>query len=190
MKPVGLVDPRTGQRPHAVVQLRQEDRHGHLFNMVGFQTNLTHPEQVRVFRMIPGLAQARFHRLGSLHRNTYINAPRCLTATLQTRQRPGLFVAGQLSGVEGYVESAAMGWLAGVNAARWSKEEPPLVPPATTAIGSLVRYITEASPDGFQPMNVNFGLLPPLSGRVPRQRRRMALSERALRDLEEWKAGW
>jgi methylenetetrahydrofolate--tRNA-(uracil-5-)-methyltransferase len=190
MKPVGLVDPRTGKQPHAVVQLRQEDRYGHRFNMVGFQTKLTHPEQLRIFRTIPGLARARFHRLGSLHRNTYINAPRCLLPTLQTRQRTGLFVAGQLSGVEGYVESTAMGWLAGVNAARWARGETLLVPPSATAIGSLVRYITEASPDGFQPMNVNFGLLPPHEGRMPKAQRRPALSHRALEDLESWKRTW
>jgi methylenetetrahydrofolate--tRNA-(uracil-5-)-methyltransferase len=190
MKPVGLVDPRTGKQPHAVVQLRQEDRCGHLFNMVGFQTKLTHCEQLRIFRTIPGLARARFHRLGSLHRNTYINAPRCLLPTLQTRQRTGLFVAGQLSGVEGYVESTAMGWLAGVNAARWTRGETLLVPPSATAIGSLVRYITEASPDGFQPMNVNFGLLPSHEGRAPKAQRRPALSHRALQELETWKRSW
>jgi methylenetetrahydrofolate--tRNA-(uracil-5-)-methyltransferase len=190
MKPVGLVDPRTGRQPHAVVQLRQEDRWASQYNMVGFQTKLTHGEQLRVFRTIPGLANARFHRLGSLHRNTYINAPRCLLPTLQTRQRPGLLVAGQLSGVEGYVESTAMGFLAGLNAARWLRGEPLLIPPATTAMGSLVRYLTEAAPEGFQPMNVNYGLFPPLTGPVPKDRRRMAVSMRALQELEAWMGMW
>lgn len=190
MKPVGLVDPHTGVQPHAVVQLRQEDRFGRLYNMVGFQTKLTYREQMRVFRMIPGLGNARFHRLGSLHRNTYINAPRLLLPTLQTRQRPGLFIAGQLSGVEGYVESTAMGLLAGLNAARRALGAPLLVPPETTATGALVRYLTQASPEGFQPMNVNFGIFPPLGGRVPRKARKLAVSQRALADLERWMASW
>jgi methylenetetrahydrofolate--tRNA-(uracil-5-)-methyltransferase len=190
MKPVGLVDPRTGKEPYAVVQLRQEDRLGHLYNMVGFQTKLTHGEQLRVFRMIPGLANARFHRLGSLHRNSYINAPRLLLPTLQTRQRPGLFIAGQLSGVEGYVESTAMGLLAGLNAARRASGRCLLVPPETTAMGALVRYLTQASPEGFQPMNVNFGLFPSLDARVPKKGRRAALARRALEDLHSWMASW
>jgi methylenetetrahydrofolate--tRNA-(uracil-5-)-methyltransferase len=186
MKPVGLVDPRTGKQPYAVVQLRQDNLAGSLYNMVGFQTKLTHSEQVRVFRMIPGLAKARFHRLGSLHRNTYVNAPRLLLPTLQAKARPGLWLAGQICGVEGYVESTAMGLLAGLNAARCLLGEEPLVPPKTTAIGSLVRYITEASPEGFQPMNVNFGLFPPLPREVPKGVRRMELARRALRDLKTW----
>ncbi len=190
MKPVGLVDPRTGKQPYAVVQLRQEDRFGNLYNMVGFQTKLTHDEQLRVFRMIPGLANARFHRLGSLHRNSYINAPRLLLPTLQTRERPGLFIAGQLSGVEGYVESTAMGLLAGLNAARRALGVPLLVPPETTAMGALVRYLTQASPEGFQPMNVNYGLFPPLKKHVSKQKRRSALAQRALEDLEKWKGSW
>jgi methylenetetrahydrofolate--tRNA-(uracil-5-)-methyltransferase len=190
MKPVGLVDPRTGRQPHAVVQLRQEDRWGSLYNMVGFQTKLRHDEQLRIFRMIPGLAAARFHRLGSLHRNTYVNAPRLLLPTLQTRQRPGLFVAGQLSGVEGYVESTAMGLVAGINAARRIQGKPLLVPPETTATGGLLRYLTEATPENFQPMNVNFGLFPPLSGRVPKIQRRSGLSQRALETLESWMRTW
>jgi len=190
MKPVGLTDPRTGRQPHAVVQLRQDDRAGSLYNMVGFQTKLTHPEQERIFRMIPGLDHARFHRLGGLHRNTFINAPRVLTPTLQTRPRPGLFVAGQLSGVEGYVESTAIGLISGINAARWLRGEPMLVPPETTALGSLVQYITTASPHAFQPMNVNYGLLPPLGRRVRKEFRRRALAERALADLGDWKRTW
>jgi len=187
MKPVGLKDPRTGKRPFAVVQLRPEDRFGQLYNMVGFQTKLTHREQLRVFRMIPGLQNARFHRLGSFHRNTYINAPKSLLPTLQTRKRPELFIAGQLTGVEGYLESTAMGLLAGLNAARRCLGLPLLVPPDTTAIGALVHYITSASPVGFQPMNVNFGLFPPLEEGVPKANRKAAIVERALRDLERWK---
>lgn len=187
MKPVGLKDPRTGKRPYAVVQLRAEDRFGQLYNMVGFQTKLTHKEQLRIFRMIPGLQNARFHRLGSFHRNTYINAPKCLTSTLQTRKRPGLFIAGQLTGVEGYLESTAMGLLAGINAARRCLGLPLVVPPQTTAIGALVHYITGASPLGFQPMNVNFGLFPPPEESVPKAHRKAAIVERALRDLESWK---
>lgn len=190
MKPVGLVDPRTGKQPYAVVQLRQEDHFGNLYNMVGFQTKLTYGEQLRVFRMIPGLANARFHRLGSFHRNSYINAPRLLLPTLQTRERPGLFIAGQLSGVEGYVESTAMGLLAGLNAARKALGIPLLVPPETTAMGALVKYLTKASPRGFQPMNVNYGLFPPLKIRVQKKGRRSALAERALQDLEEWMNSW
>jgi len=190
MKPVGLVDPRTGKQPYAVVQLRQEDRFGDLYNMVGFQTKLTHTEQLRVFRMIPGLANARFHRLGSLHRNSYINAPRLLLPTLQTKERPGLFIAGQLSGVEGYVESTAMGLLAGLNGARRALGAPPLVPPETTAVGALVHYLTQASPRNFQPMNVNYGLFPPLRARVPKKERRAALARRALGDLENWVNSW
>ncbi len=186
MKPVGLVDPRTGRQPYAVVQLRQDNLVGSLYNMVGFQTKLTHPEQERVFRMIPGLANARFHRLGSLHRNTYVNAPRVLSPTLQTKERQGLWLAGQISGVEGYVESTAMGLLAGLNAARWVMGQAPVVPPGSTAIGSLVHYITGASPEGFQPMNVNFGLLPPLYRQVPKEQRRKELAHRALRDLKAW----
>ncbi len=190
MKPVGLVDPKTGKEPYAVVQLRQEDRFGNLYNMVGFQTKLTHPEQLRVFRMIPGLANARFHRLGSFHRNSYINAPRLLMPTLQTKARPGLFIAGQLSGVEGYVESTSMGLLAGLNAARRALGSTPLVPPQTTALGALVRYLTQASPQGFQPMNVNYGLFPPLHEGVPKRGRRAALAKRALEDLEKWMRSW
>jgi methylenetetrahydrofolate--tRNA-(uracil-5-)-methyltransferase len=190
MKPVGLVDPRTGKEPYAVVQLRQDDVRASLYNMVGFQTKLTYPEQERVFRMIPGLQRARFHRLGSLHRNTYLNAPRVLLPTLQVRGRPNLWVAGQLTGVEGYVESTAMGLLAGVNAARWIRGEDLLVPPETTAMGALVHYITTASPRGFQPMNVNFGLFPPLPGRMKKALRRRAMALRALEELENWMRTW
>jgi methylenetetrahydrofolate--tRNA-(uracil-5-)-methyltransferase len=187
LKPVGLVDPGTDHQPYAVAQLRQDNLKGSLYNMVGFQTRLTYPEQERVFRMIPGLEQARFFRLGSLHRNTYINAPRVLSPTLQVNGRPGLFVAGQLSGVEGYVESTASGLLAGINAARRSHGIDLVVPPETTAIGSLVHYIAAASPEGFQPMNVNFGLFPPRRKGVKKNLRRRAMAQRALEDLETWK---
>lgn len=189
MKPVGLVDPRTGRQPYAVVQLRQEDRFGRLYNMVGFQTKLKYQEQVRVFRMIPGLGWAVFHRLGSFHRNTYINAPKLLMPTLQTKPRPGLLVAGQLSGVDGYVESTAIGLLAGLNAARLVLGKPLVVPPETTAVGSLIRYLTQASPENFQPMKVNFGLLPPLERRVPKKVRRLSMSQRAIEDIKEWIRG-
>lgn len=189
MKPVGLVDPKTGKQPYAVVQLRQEDRFGRLYNMVGFQTKLKYQEQIRVFRMIPGLGRAVFHRLGSFHRNTYINAPRLLMPTLQTKMRPGLLVAGQLSGVDGYLESTAIGLLAGLNAARLVLGKPLVVPPETTAMGSLVRYLTQASPENFQPMKVHFGLLPPLERRVPKKERRLSMSQRAIEDLKEWIRG-
>ena len=187
MKPVGLVDPRTGLRPHAVVQLRQENRFGSCYNMVGFQTKLTWPEQRRIFRMIPGLEQAEFLRLGSLHRNTFINAPRVLHPTLQCRARPSLFFAGQLVGVEGYTEAAAMGLLAGMNAARLIQGCAPIVPPPTTTYGTLLTYITTSDPRHFQPMNANFGLYPEWPQRVrDRAIRRQKIAERALEDLDRW----
>ncbi len=187
MKPVGLVDPRTGAAPYAVVQLRQEDLFGSCYNMVGFQTKLMQPEQRRVFRMIPGLEQAEFLRYGSLHRNTYINAPVLLEPTLQCKRRPDLFFAGQITGVEGYIESAAMGILAGINAARLSSGRGPIAPPETTAHGALIKYITQSSPKNFQPMNINFGLLP-LPPRKIRERltRRQQVVKRALEDLDAW----
>jgi len=187
MKPVGLVDPRTGARPFAVVQLRQENRFGSCYNMVGFQTKLTWPEQRRIFRMIPGLKHAEFLRLGSLHRNTFINAPRVLHPTLQCRARPSLFFAGQLVGVEGYAEAAAMGLLAGLNAARLIRGETPTVPPPTTTYGTLLTYITTSDPRYFQPMNANFGLYPELPKRVrDRAIRRQKIAERAAEDLDRW----
>jgi len=189
MKPVGLIHPRTGQEPHAVVQLRMENREGTLYNLVGFQTRLTYPEQKRVFRMIPGLEKAEFMRLGSMHRNTFINAPTILTPNLRMKTEPCILFAGQITGVEGYVESAATGFIAGVNAAlmalRGPEAEPP-VPPASTAHGALIRYITEADPKHFQPMNVNYGLFPALAGKVKKVERRRLLAERALRDLDGW----
>jgi methylenetetrahydrofolate--tRNA-(uracil-5-)-methyltransferase len=187
MKPVGLIDPRTGKRPFAVVQLRQEDVFGSCYNMVGFQTKLTWPEQRRVFRMIPGLAQAEFLRYGSLHRNTFINAPFVLKNTLQTRRRPSVLLAGQLVGVEGYVESAAMGLIAGINGARLLNGQEPVTPPETTAHGSLIAYLTRSSPRYFQPMNMNFGLFPPIPETIrDKQMRRRAIGHRAIGDLEQW----
>ena len=188
MKPVGLIDPKTGRRPHAVVQLRQDNLQASLYNMVGFQTKLTYPEQTRVFRMIPGLERAEFHRLGSFHRNTYINAPRILHPTLQCKERPDLFIAGQLSGVEGYVESTAMGLIAGVNGANLLLSLPMAILPETTAMGAMIRYITQTSPENFQPMNVNFGIFPPLGKRIPKKVRKEAYAKRALEDLDRWMA--
>lgn len=186
MKPVGLADPRTGVEPHAVVQLRLENREGSMYNLVGFQTKLTWPEQRRVFRMIPGLENAEFVRLGSMHRNTFINAPALLLPTFQLRAEPRLFFAGQISGVEGYVESAASGFLAGINVARHLQGQGAAVPPPTTALGALVHHITTTAAGGFQPMNVNYGLFPPLAGRVKKKERRALLAERAVADLTGW----
>ena len=184
MKPVGLVDPATGRRPFAVVQLRQDDLAASHFSMVGFQTQLKWGEQKRVFRMIPGLAQAEFVRFGMIHRNTYVNAPRTLEPTFETRRRPGLFFAGQMSGVEGYVESAASGLLAGIGAAFRARGEAPPVFPETTALGSLGRYISRSNPQDYQPTNIAFGLLPELPTRMrDKSRKRHALSARALADL-------
>ncbi len=188
MKPVGLEDPRTGKRPFAVVQLRPENRHGTCYNMVGFQTKLTYPEQRRVFRMIPGLEQAEFLRLGSLHRNTFVNSPQLLRDTLQLKARGTLFFAGQLVGVEGYTESAAMGGLAGINAVRGLAGLPLVTPPPSTAHGCLVNYITTSDPRHFQPINTNFGLFPPLPTRIrDKEQKRRLIGQRALEDLEAWK---
>jgi methylenetetrahydrofolate--tRNA-(uracil-5-)-methyltransferase len=186
LKPVGLIDPRTGKQPFAVAQLRAENREGTLFNLVGFQTKLTYPEQKRVFRLIPGLAGAGFARLGSIHRNTFIRAPGLLSPYLNFMQHPNIFVAGQLSGVEGYVESSAMGLLAGLNAARRARGLPLLTPPRATAHGALIAHLTNTATKDFQPMNVNFGLFPPLPGRVPKKLRGAAYAERALQELEDW----
>jgi methylenetetrahydrofolate--tRNA-(uracil-5-)-methyltransferase len=186
MKPVGLTDPRTGERPYAVVQLRQDDRAGTLWGLVGFQTKMTYPEQRRVFRLIPGLEQAEFVRLGSLHRNTFIDAPRLLQPTLQFRGRDDLFFAGQMIGVEGYLESAAAGLLAGMNATRLAQGAPLLIAPPTTALGSLLAYVTHEERRDFQPMNVNYGLFPPLPRHLRGREKKAALAERALRDLAVW----
>ena len=189
MRPVGLVDPRTGSRPHACVQLRQDDAEGRLFNMVGFQTKMTYPEQRRVFRMIPGLAQAEFVRLGSLHRNTFVDSPSLLLPSLQVIGRKRLLLAGQIVGVEGYVESAATGLLAGLNAARLLASEAPLVPPRTTALGSLLAYVTQRGKKTFQPMNANYGLFPPLPRPLRGRDKKLAMAERALGELERWATG-
>src|SRR5205823_13224508 len=187
MKPVGLVDPRAvarGQPPYAVVQLRQEDRAGQMWNLVGFQTRLKIPEQQRVFRMIPGLERAEFLRFGSIHRNAYISSPRALTAHLSAKDDPTLLFAGQLTGVEGYTESAATGILAGINLARLLRGDAPVVPPPTTMLGALYRYVHTADAEHFQPMNANFGLLEPLERPVKyKQRKKELLVERALRDM-------
>ncbi len=188
MKPVGLPDPRTGREPHAVVQLRREDRAGQMWNLVGFQTRLRIPEQQRVFRSIPGLGEAEFLRYGSIHRNSYLNSPASLGPGLATRDGAGVFFAGQITGVEGYTESLGTGILAGINLARHLEGREPVVPPPTTMLGALVRYLREADPAHFQPMNANFGLLDPLPGRVRKAERRAALVERAQADFEAWVA--
>lgn len=186
MKPVGLIDPKTGRRPYAVVQLRLENREGTMYNMVGFQTRLKRGEQRRILRTIPGLSGAELLRYGSIHRNTFINAPTLLRETMQFRGDPKILLAGQFTGVEGYLESAGTGLLAGVNAARLLRAEAPVVLPETTALGSLIRHICHANPRDFQPMNVNFGLLPPLDQPIRAKReRRQALVARALRDLPD-----
>jgi len=179
MKPVGLPDPRTGREPHAVVQLRREDRAGQMWNLVGFQTRLRIPEQQRVFRMIPGLEQVEYLRFGSIHRNSYLNSPASLGPALTARDDDRLFFAGQLTGVEGYTESLGTGLLAGINLARRLASGPAAVPPPTTMLGGLYRYLREADPKHFQPMNANFGLLEPLPGKVKKDRKRELLVERA-----------
>ena len=188
MKPVGLTDPATGRQPYAVVQLRQDNLAADHFSLVGFQTQLKWPAQRRVLRLIPGLEQAEFVRLGMIHRNTYINAPSVLAPTWQTRVRPGLFIAGQVSGVEGYVESAASGLVAGINAAALARGEEPRVPPRTTALGALAHYVSHADPSHYQPTNIAFGLIPAVEG-APRgrQARRQAVAQRALADLAGWR---
>ncbi len=189
MKPVGLTDPATGRRPYAVVQLRQDNLAADHFSLVGFQTQLKWPEQRRVLRLIPGLEQAEFVRLGMIHRNTYINGPSVLAPTWQTRVRPGLFIAGQVSGVEGYVESAASGLVAGLNAAALARGEEARVPPRTTALGALAHYVSHADPSHYQPTNIAFGLIPVVAGAARgRQARRRAVAQRALADLAAWRA--
>ncbi|MCS6774255.1 MAG: FADH(2)-oxidizing methylenetetrahydrofolate--tRNA-(uracil(54)-C(5))-methyltransferase TrmFO [Anaerolineae bacterium] len=184
MRPVGIRDPRTGKRPYAVVQLRQDNIAGTLYNLVGFQTNLKFPEQDRVLRLIPGLQQAEFVRYGQMHRNTFINSPMLLEPTLQFKPRRTLFFAGQITGVEGYAGNAATGLLAGINALRFARGEPLITLPQTTMLGALCHYVTHADPKHFQPMKANFGILPPLD-HLPRDKRLrgLAYTERALRDL-------
>lgn len=187
LKPVGLIDPKTGHRPYAVLQLRPENIHGTCYNLVGFQTKLTYPEQRRVFKMIPGLENAEFLRCGSIHRNTFINAPFLLQSTLQLKKQPHIFFAGQLVGVEGYVEAAASGGLAGINAARILSGLTPITPPPSTAHGALLQYITNSDPKYFQPMNSNFGLYPPLDMPVKdKQKKRQLIRERAISHFSAW----
>jgi methylenetetrahydrofolate--tRNA-(uracil-5-)-methyltransferase len=196
LKPVGIFDPRwgdatdpanKGRRPYAVVQLRQEDKAGQLWNMVGFQTNLRWSEQKRVFRLIPGLAQAEFVRMGVMHRNTFINAPELLNPTLQFKARPTLLASGQLIGTEGYTAATAGGWLAGTNAARLALGDDPLILPTTTMIGSLLDFISSAVPKHFQPMPPNFGILPELPERIRNKQERYGqYRDRALTDLASW----
>ncbi len=190
MRPIGLRDPRTGRRPHAVLQLRQDNAAGTLYNLVGFQTNLKYGEQDRVFRLIPGLEQAQFVRYGSMHRNTYINAPAHLLPTLQLRERPTLFFAGQIGGLEGYAGNIAGGWLAGVNAARLARGEALRVPPPTTMMGALMSYLTHADPATFQPMKANFGIMPPLETPVRGKRpRAQVYAQRAVEEFKAWIKG-
>jgi len=189
MKSVGLADPRTGGQPFAVVQLRREDRAGQMWNMVGFQTRLRTGEQRRVFPLIPGLERAEFLRMGSIHRNSYVNAPATLSPHLAVQDNPLLLFAGQITGVEGYTESAASGLLAGLNLARLLAGEPPLVPPPTTMLGALCQYLVACDPARFQPMNANFGLVEPLDPPLrDKEKRKAQLVERALRDIETFAA--
>jgi methylenetetrahydrofolate--tRNA-(uracil-5-)-methyltransferase len=188
MKPVGLRDPRTGREAYAIAQLRMEDRAGRMWNMVGFQTRLRIPEQQRVFRMIPGLENAEFLRFGSIHRNSYVNSPASLSAHLSLRDDPLTLFAGQLTGVEGYTESSATGLLAGINLSRLLHGEPPVIPPPTTMLGALYRYLREAEPAHFQPMNANFGLVDDLPARVKDKRlKREQIAARALDDMTRWR---
>jgi methylenetetrahydrofolate--tRNA-(uracil-5-)-methyltransferase len=202
MKPVGLIDPRTGREPYAAVQLRQDNLAGDHFSLVGFQTQIKWGDQARVLRMIPGLEQAEFVRFGMVHRNTYVNGPTVLAETWQVRTHPTLFFAGQMSGVEGYVESAASGLLAGVNAAAMAKGEPVSAAPRTTAIGALAYYVSHANPAHYEPSNITFGIMPPLGwarggpealegpplSPAPKGKklRNLALADRALQDLQAW----
>jgi methylenetetrahydrofolate--tRNA-(uracil-5-)-methyltransferase len=185
MKPVGLKDPRTGKEPFAVVQLRQEDKEGRMWSLVGFQTGLKWPEQKRLIQMIPGLENAEIVRYGVMHRNTYLNAPRLLRETLEFKEAEGLFAAGVLAGVEGYLESAATGFLAGLNAARRALGLEPLVPPEASMLGGLVRFLATANPENFQPMNANWGLVPPVEGRGKREKRQ-AMYRRGLEAFAQW----
>jgi methylenetetrahydrofolate--tRNA-(uracil-5-)-methyltransferase len=187
MKPVGLIDPRTGREPYAAVQLRQDNLAGDHFSLVGFQTQIKWGDQARVLRLVPGLEQAEFVRFGMVHRNTYVNGPTVLAETWQVRRRPTLFFAGQMSGVEGYVESAASGLIAGLNAAAMAKGQPCAAPPRTTAIGALAYYVSHADPKHYDPSNITFGIMPPLE-KAPKDKlkKKLAIADRALADLQQW----
>lgn len=187
MKPVGITDPKTGKRPFAVVQLRMENREGTMYNIVGFQTKLKYPEQRRIFRMIPGLENAEFLRYGSIHRNTYINSPELLNNKLQLRSNEKIYFAGQITGVEGYVESSATGILAGINAARHLRNLDPLIPDRETALGSLLNYITDPGRKKFQPMNINFGLFPPLEIKTGKDEKKKLITDRAAKALKKYR---
>ncbi len=186
LKPVGLEDPRTEKQSYGVVQLRQDNLSGTLYNMVGFQTSLTWAEQKRVFSMIPGLENAEFVRYGVMHRNTFINSPRVLKSTLQLKENPGIMFAGQITGVEGYVESTSSGLIAGINASLLARGREPLIFPNTTAHGALCHYITTADPKKFQPMNINYGLLPLPQEKIKKKERKIYYSQRALQDLSDF----
>ncbi len=191
MKPVGLPDPRTGRDPYAVIQLRKENVQGSHYNMVGFQTKLTYPEQKKVFRMIPGMEHVEFERLGSIHRNTFVCGPKVLEPSLQLKRRNDILLAGQLTGVEGYVESTAMGLLAGINAALLVHGQEPVVPPHDTALSALIRHLTQTEPKRFQPSNINFGLFDPLprqnGKKIPKRFRGQIRSEKAIQLIKEWR---
>lgn len=186
LRPVGIRDPRAGKEPFAVVQLRQEDREGRLWSLVGFQTGLNWPDQKKVVQSIPGLENAEIVRYGVMHRNTYLNAPKLIHPTLELRDVPGVFVAGVLAGVEGYIESAATGFLAGLNAGRMALGLPPVVPPRESMLGALVRFLAEAQPENFQPMSANWGLVPSMEGKMEKRAKREAMFRRGLSAFEAW----
>ena len=192
MKPVGLTDPRTGRYPFAAVQLRQDNREGSLWSMVGFQTRLKQPEQQRIFRMLPGMENAEFVRLGSIHRNTFLDSPQVLNPDLTLRSAPGLFFAGQITGVEGYVESTAAGLIAGINAVRFLQGQALLQLPGDTALGALLHYITDPTRKHFQPMNMNFGIMPSYTEseeafrKRDKRERRLHVAERSMQSLERF----
>ncbi len=187
MKPVGLVNPITGKRPYAVVQLRAENQERTLYNLVGFQTKMTHPEQERVFRQIPGLENAEFARLGSIHRNTFLDAPRLLDGWSRARRAPHVFFAGQMTGVEGYIESTASGLVVGIMAGLLSQGLTPPAPPETTAIGALLKHTNDRSASRYEPMNINFGVIAQAPAETPKHRKKDVVVERALTDIREWK---
>jgi methylenetetrahydrofolate--tRNA-(uracil-5-)-methyltransferase len=188
MKPVGLVNPVTGRRPYAVVQLRAENHERTLYNLVGFQTKMTHPEQVRVFRQIPGLENAEFARLGSIHRNTFLDAPRLLDGWSRAQRAPHLFFAGQMTGVEGYIESTASGLAVGIMAALLAQGLTPQAPPETTAIGALLKHTRDQSAARYEPMNINFGIIASAPAGTPKRSKKEVIADRALKDLRKWKA--